>query len=141
MKPILSLIFKNAKWCSLVLCICATGVLAKDTMEDRIKPVGDLCMAGENCASATTKASGASTRDGKSVYETKCFACHATGAAGAPKLGDAANWNARLAERGVDGMYKSAIGGFQAMPPKGACMDCSDDEMKAAVDHILANSK
>lgn len=123
----------------LSLSVVATG----ETVADRIQPVGDLCMAGEACAAATQAAAGGAgeARSGEDVYATKCFTCHATGAAGAPKLGDAGNWQARLEERGIEGLYDSAISGFKGMPAKGLCMDCTDAELEAAVDHILAQSK
>lgn len=115
---------------------------ANQTAADRTKPVGEVCMAGDPCAAAVVaSASAGEARSGEQVYSTSCFTCHATGAAGAPKLGDAAAWSARIAERGEDGMYTSAIKGFNAMPAKGLCMDCSEEEIKHAVDHILANSK
>lgn len=113
-----------------------------ETLEDRIKPAGSLCMAGEACAAAVVAtAGGGGARSGEEVYSTKCFTCHATGAAGAPKLGDAADWQARLDERGLEGLYASAITGFQGMPAKGLCMDCTEEELKAAVDHIMEESK
>lgn len=79
-------------------------------------------------------------RSGADVYNTKCVACHSTGAAGAPKLGDAAAWSSRAAA-GIDSLVAVATAGKGAMPPKGLCMDCSPSEMKAAVQHILDNSK
>jgi len=115
---------------------------ATETVADRTKPVGEVCMAGDPCAAAVVaSASSGEPRSGEQVYSTKCFTCHATGAAGAPKLGDAAAWAPRLSERGVDGLYESALKGFKAMPAKGMCMDCSEEEIKHAVDHILASSK
>lgn len=124
------------------LSALACGVYAAtETAADRTKPVGDVCMAGEPCAAPAVAAAAGGARSGEQVYTTKCFTCHATGAAGAPKLGDAAAWSARLAERGLEGLYTSSIGGFKAMPAKGLCMDCTDDEIKHAVDHMLANSK
>lgn len=115
---------------------------ATETVADRIKPIGDVCMAGDPCAAAAVaSASAGEPRSGEQVYSTKCFTCHATGAAGAPKMGDAPAWADRLKERGLDGLYTSAIAGFKAMPAKGLCMDCSEEEIKHAVDHILANSK
>ena len=82
--------------------------------------------------------------DGAKVYQQTCFACHGNGVAGAPKAGDAAAWNDRIA-KGKDTLYKHAISGFQGnsgvMPPKGGRMDLSDDEVKAAVDHMVAISK
>lgn len=125
---------------SAVIALCIASFVWAESVSDRVKPVGELCMSGEPCAAAAV-VSGGEARDGETVYNTKCMACHATGAAGAPKLGDAADWAARSAERGIDGLYTSAISGFQGMPAKGLCMDCSDDELKAAVDYILENSK
>ncbi len=55
---------------------------------------------------------------------------------GAPKKGDAAAWEARVAQ-GMDVLLDHAIKGFNAMPPKGTCMACSDDEIKAAIDFML----
>ncbi len=122
--------------------ICTLGVVsanaAKESLEDRIKPVGEVCMAGDPCAAAAVVAS-AEPRSGEAVYSSKCFTCHATGAAGAPKLGDTADWEARISARGKDGLYAGAINGYNAMPAKGLCMDCSDDEIKAAVDYMLEN--
>ncbi len=83
-------------------------------------------------------------RSGKQVYDTACFACHATGAAGAPKLGDKAAWGPRIAQ-GMDTLVSHAINGFQGqtgvMPPKGTCAACSNDELKAAVKYMVDNSK
>lgn len=78
--------------------------------------------------------------DGKKVYDTACAACHATGAAGAPKAGDKGAWGARIAT-GKDALYKSALGGKNAMPAKGGNPSLSDDEVKAAVDQLIALAK
>ncbi len=126
-----------------IALVCAALPLAvmAETVAERLKPAGEVCMAGDACAAAVVAAAGGEPRTGEQVYSTKCFTCHATGAAGAPKFGDAAAWSARLGERGKDGLYKSALNGFKGMPAKGLCMDCSEDEIDAAVDHMLANSK
>ncbi len=77
---------------------------------------------------------------GKEVYDAACFVCHATGVAGAPKLGDTAGWTPRVA-KGADTLYRNAIKGFMGeaglMPPKGGRMDFSDDDVKAAVDYMV----
>lgn len=115
------------------------GVLA-ESLAERVDPVGETCMAGDPCAAAATAAAGSSgPRSGEEIYSTKCSTCHATGAAGAPKLDDAESWQARLEERGKEGLYDSAINGFKGMPAMGLCMDCSDEEIKATVDYILEN--
>ena len=70
-------------------------------------------------------------------YQTSCFACHSTGAAGAPKTGDAAAWAPRL-EKGMDALLASVKNGLNGMPPRGICMDCSDDEYKALIEFMAA---
>ena len=132
----------------VVLCAAlAVSVVAhehgkkKDTLEERIKPAGSLCMAGDDCAAApVAAASSDEPRSGQTVYETKCSSCHASGAAGAPKFADAAGWAPRIG-KGMDTLYNSGINGFNGMPAKGLCFDCSDDEIKAAVDYMVDNSK
>ena len=68
-------------------------------------------------------------------YNMYCVGCHATGAAGAPKTGDKAAWEARLAG-GIDALVASAKKGKNAMPPMGLCADCSDDELKAIIEFM-----
>lgn len=77
---------------------------------------------------------------GKATYDSKCAVCHASGVAGAPKLGDKEAWAPRIAA-GMDSLMKSAIEGKNAMPPKGTCMDCSDADLKAAVEYMTAAAK
>lgn len=74
------------------------------------------------------------------TYKTYCQACHAAGVAGAPKTGDKDAWAPRIA-KGDDAMLATAIKGLNAMPPKGTCMSCSDDDLKAAIDYIVSQSK
>lgn len=83
----------------------------------------------------------ASAKTAEEVYQQSCKACHQGGLAGAPKVSDKAAWTKRMAERGKDGLYKSAIKGLKAMPPKGLCMSCSDEELKATVDYILNSTE
>jgi len=76
---------------------------------------------------------------GQAVYEKNCAACHATGVAGAPKIGDKAAWAGHLAE-GIDHLTEVAIKGEGAMPPKGGNPDLSDEEVRAAVSYMLEQS-
>ena len=69
---------------------------------------------------------------GDAVYTANCAACHTSGAAGAPKLGDAAGWGARIAQ-GYDTLLKHAIEGIRAMPAKGGNPDLDDVEVARAV--------
>ena len=78
--------------------------------------------------------------DGKKVYEATCSACHASGVAGAPKLGDKAAWAPHLMH-GTDGLLQSALKGKGAMPPKGGNPSLSDDDVRAAVEFMVSQSK
>jgi len=91
-------------------------------------------------ASALLAASGSVLADGQKIYQATCQACHASGAAGAPKLGDKAAWAPRIAT-GVDAMLAVAIKGKGAMPPKGACAACTDDDLKAAIEYMVSQSQ
>lgn len=70
-------------------------------------------------------------------YNKSCGICHGTGVANAPKFGDAAAWQPRLA-KGMDALLASVKNGLNAMPPKGMCMDCSDADYKALIDYMVA---
>lgn len=116
----------------------ATAVMAgpvEDAIVERIKPVGTVCVAGEDCAAGLAMAA-SGPRSGEDVYNAACMACHASGAAGAPKYGVKADWTPRIA-KGLDTLYSNSIGGIGAMPAKGLCGNCSDDEIKAAVDYMV----
>jgi len=77
---------------------------------------------------------------GKDIYDNHCAVCHNVGAAGAPKLGDAKAWQPRIAQ-GMEVVFGHALNGYNSMPPKGACISCSDDEVKAAVEYLVDKSK
>lgn len=68
-------------------------------------------------------------------YAKTCAACHATGAAGAPKKGDKAAWAPRL-KQGEAVLLGHVKNGFKAMPPKGLCMDCTDADYKALIKYM-----
>ena len=87
-------------------------------------------------AIALFAAAGIASADGKQIYDTKCFMCHKAGVANAPKLGDKAAWEPRIAT-GMDAMLAVAIKGKGAMPPKGTCMECSDDDLTAAIQYMV----
>ena len=81
----------------------------------------------------------ASDFDAAGAYQMSCNACHGTGAAGAPMLGDAGAWEARL-EKGMDALMSNVINGVGAMPARGICMTCSDDDLQAIVNYMLAQN-
>ena len=77
-----------------------------------------------------------SSADGQKIYQSSCQACHVAGVAGAPKLGDKEAWAPRIA-KGNDALLSSVTKGLNAMPPKGTCMSCSEDELRAAVEYMV----
>ena len=125
-----------------------------DEVEMRIAPVSrivleeaqaavqgtDVKTTSAGSAAVSTTATNEGARDGGAVYTASCAACHATGAAGAPKLGDSAAWAPRIAQ-GMDALYNSSLDGKNGMPAKGGNPALPDDEVKAAVDHMVAQSK
>ncbi|WP_163018987.1 c-type cytochrome, partial [Pseudomonas viridiflava] len=68
------------------------------------------------------------------VIAKHCTVCHSGVMPNAPKIGDTTAWTERSQkEGGLDGLLAKAITGINAMPPKGTCGDCSDEELKAAI--------
>lgn len=104
-----------------------------DDVDHRILPVARFELK-------KAEATGGGPRDGATVYAKICQACHATGAAGAPKAGDKGAWAPRIA-KGPAELLKSVVNGKGAMPPKGGGADLTEDEIKAAVEHLLGLSK
>lgn len=120
----------------------ASADMSDEAVAARIAPVAQLNTgpAIEPVAAAPAAPVATAARSGQEVYQASCFACHGTGAAGAPKVGDAAAWGPR-ASKGIDGLMNSALNGLNAMPPRGTCGNCSDDDLKAAIEYMVENSK
>lgn len=104
----------------------------------RVAPVGSVDLAGAGVAGRAPAALPVPAQEGPGVviYNKACTACHADGAAGAPKLGDKAAWEAGM-NQGVEQLLRTAINGKGAMPPRGTCMDCTDADLMAAIEYML----
>lgn len=128
------------KLAAATLTLAASAVLAmgdrpkvdEEAVAARIQPVARVELAA--AAAGGAKAS----RSGEEIVKSACFACHGTGAAGAPKIGDKAAWGPRLA-KGLDGLLKSAMAGKNAMPPKGGS-DANDIELARAIVYMANQS-
>ena len=121
----------------LALWAVSAQAATDEAIAERLKPVGQVCIQGQECAAAGAGAAGGAARSGEDVYGKFCAACHSSGLLNAPKTGDSAAWTARAdAAGGLDGLLKNAISGINAMPPKGTCADCSDEELTAAIKHM-----
>jgi len=105
---------------------------------ERIKPIGEVSIDSYSTV-ASTDTSNQTERSGEQVYN-KCQSCHDSGIMDAPKFGSLEDWAPRI-ERGIDDLLTVVIAGKGAMPPKGTCMDCSDNELKSAIKYIIDNVK
>jgi cytochrome c5 len=118
---------------------------AKQSVEQRIKPVGDIVKFDGVAPSApaapvVVAAVAAKARSGEEVYQLACTVCHSAGIAGAPKTGDKTAWAARVAQ-GAATLYEHSIKGYKGMPARGGNSTLTDDEVKAGVDYQLAKLK
>ena len=121
----------------------AQGALSYQAIAARLQPVGTVCVQGHPCGATAIKVADAGqpkARSGKTIYENHCSVCHASGMAGAPKFGNAMDWKPHIA-KGLPTLYKHAMNGYNAMPPKGMCSDCSEKEIENAVNYMVNHSK
>ena len=120
----------------LALWAVSAQAATNEEIAERIKPVGEVCIQGEECkgVGAVAVAAGGGAKSPDDVINAHCGACHNAGVLGAPKSGDTAAWKERAdKEGGLDGLLAKAISGLNAMPPKGTCATCSDDELLGAI--------
>ena len=155
---------------ALLISILLSHSAYAQNVADNIRPVGSICLTGQACvgkvAGAMTEVSAegsmpdaaepaveievaeateavaeaaASAFDAAGAYQMSCNACHGTGAAGAPMLGDTGAWEVRM-EKGMDALMSNVINGIGAMPARGICMACSDDDLQAIVNYMLTQN-
>jgi cytochrome c5 len=107
-----------------------------------VAPAAQVAVVSPALPPAAAPAGGAKAAggNGKATYDGVCMACHGTGVAGAPKLGDKAAWAPRI-KQGKDTLYNHALHGKGAMPPKGGNASLADDAVKAAVDYMVSASQ
>ncbi|MGC3983088.1 MAG: c-type cytochrome [Steroidobacteraceae bacterium] len=121
--------------------------LLQASIAERIQPVGKVAISGEDNSAVEEKAAApVELKDmpAEQVFNTTCVACHGTGLAGAPKVGDKAAWGPRIAE-GTDTLHKHAIEGYTGktgvMPAKGGMTTVTDASIMAAVDYMVSKAK
>ena len=137
----MNLIMKMLAVPATVLALWAVNAQAatNDDIAKRLEPVGKVCVQGEECKGMDVVAStgGGAAQSPDDIIAKHCNACHGTGLLGAPKIGDTAAWKERADHQGgLDGILAKAITGINAMPPKGTCMTCSDEELKGAIEKM-----
>lgn len=116
---------------------------AKPAAQSTAKPEAKPTVAEQKpqaAAKPTAEATPAAGDKGKAVYTASCAVCHAAAVAGAPKFGDKAAWAPRVKE-GNAALHRTAIKGIRAMPPKGGNAALPDEDVKAAVDYMVAAAK
>ena len=127
------------KLISTLLVLLFSQEFLSDSYEDEVrkrlglsknKPM--VTMTSDSDASESVAAG----RTGEAVYNLGCAACHTAGLAGAPMLANQAQWEGRL-EKGLETLTNNAYNGYNAMPAKGLCMDCSLEEIERSVQYML----
>jgi cytochrome c5 len=114
---------------------------------DRIQPLGQVYLTRDSINAETPQVMAAEPADpvatvlsGPQVYNEACNICHGAGIGGAPIISDPSLWTTRIGQ-GNDTLYQHALEGYTGefgyMPPKGARMDLSDDDVKGAVDYMI----
>ena len=146
----------NSRVIKLGLMIVGLGVasaaLAQSVREqqiaERLQPVGSVCLAGEACATGgsapaaggSVAQAGGATFSAQGTYDQYCAMCHNTGMAGAPRREDADHWTARIEEIGLETVVTNAINGINAMPPRGMCATCTDEQIGEVVQYLSGAS-
>lgn len=116
---------------------------------ERLAPIGSVCLAGEACVTGSATASSSSGNaapamaqaasaefSASATYEQYCAMCHNTGMANAPRRDDAAHWTARIADVGLATITNNAITGINAMPARGMCATCTDEQIGEIVQYL-----
>ena len=116
----------------------AASKVEQDAINERLAPIASVNVAGSS-ASGSGAAAPAAPKSGKDVVASACNACHGTGAAGAPKIGDKAAWQPRF-DAGMDSLLNHALNGKGAMPARGGNPSLTDDEIKAAIISMLQDT-
>ena len=109
-----------------------SDAMTPEAIAERLRPVGAVAFAGAPTGPRTSQ-------NGEAVYKLACSACHATGAAGAPKAGDNSAWAPRI-KQGFDTLVKHAVEGYKGMPARGGNPDLDPIEVARAVAYIANQS-
>lgn len=137
MKNLLTVL--GSSFLAMVVAFAANAAMDDQSIKDRTMPIGKVCLEGEECGSASAAAA-SGPKGPEDIYAASCQGCHGTGVMNAPKLGDAGAWGDRTA-KGMDALIANAINGINAMPPRGTCASCSDDDIAATVQYMVDSSK
>lgn len=126
----------------LSMPLYALGDIDREQLEQRIRPIGkvhvqEASSSGTISTPTVKEKKVVKEEPGAHIYEQYCVVCHRDGIAGAPKFRDAGDWAPRLANQTMDGLVAIAIKGLNAMPAKGTCQECSEADIKEAVEYMV----
>ena len=109
--------------------------MVENSVLERIKPVGEVRI-DTSTQVASAEIVETAVRSGEEIYNSKCAGCHTSGVMGSPKFASLEDWAPRI-DLGLEKLTLSAIAGKGGMPAKGTCMDCTDNDIKITVQHML----
>jgi cytochrome c5 len=123
---------------ALALVLFFNGKKYDEMMEARLSSPVAVCLEGESCGQATaiTLVAGGASRSADEIYSIGCAACHNSGVAGSPVLGNQGQWEPRQT-KGYEMLVDNAWNGINGMPAKGLCADCTKEEIGMAVQYML----
>lgn len=130
---------KRFNWIVAVAAALALSTVGCSKKEEA-PPAPATAQAPSPSPATVAEARKAPAAIGAEVYQASCAACHDAGVAGAPKTGDKAAWSEHIAH-GLDHMVHNAINGIGGMPPKGGNPNLSDEEVRAAVNYMVEQSR
>ncbi len=130
--------------CLGMMILLITHADTRAEIQERIKPIGQVRIAPEKeptmSKNAPVSKKSAKLAIGRVIYTKHCITCHQDGLAGAPKYHNAADWRLKTAHRSITELVASALKGINAMPPKGTCFECNEDDIKQAIMFMLPPS-
>ena len=123
---------------TLAVVLFFNGKKYDELVSSRLSSSIAVCLEGQSCGQATAMNAviTAGSRSAESIYITGCAACHDSGIAGAPMMGNKSQWEARQA-KGYEMLVNNAYNGINGMPAKGLCADCTKEEIDMAVQYML----
>ena len=118
---------------SQVMAARVVESMSEEAIEMRLTPAGGgtVHIIGEG-----PKVEAKALPPGVATYQKYCHTCHEGGVAGAPKKGDKGAWGPRMA-KGMEQTLSNAMKGIKAMPPMGTCMECTKEEIQAAITYMI----
>ncbi|MCL5272801.1 MAG: c-type cytochrome [Gammaproteobacteria bacterium] len=131
---------------SMSFSLFALDDIDRQQIQQRIQPIGKVRIQEDEHGASNTNGQDKAADEvkkmepGQAIYEQYCIVCHRDGLAGAPKFHDSNDWRSRLSGRTIDELLASSIKGLNAMPAKGTCVECTEDDLKAAIQYMLPKS-